>query len=244
MHSTRRRLLAGAVGLAALAGCLADGPDPRRDGGGDDADGNGDDGSEDDADGSGDDGSGDETDGSGDDGSGDETDENGSEEDGDESGSEEDGDGEYALVDHGTAAYALGSAEPAVKTFHERERLEAWLGGDDPGEDVDRFVADIEFDRSMVVAIRIEVRNPCHAFELVDVAVEDDRLAVETTLLDETDDEMACAQVIQYPTLLVRATFEDAVPGEARVRLDGEVIDEDVLYPEGATAGPESDPAA
>jgi len=218
MHSTRRRLLAGTVGLLGLAGCLADGPDPRGDDGSDDGDGSDDD--------DGDDGDGSDGDEESDDGDGD------------------DGEGPaYGLVDHETVTYALGSAEPAVETFHERAGLEAWIGAEDPGEEVDRFVAETEFDRSMVVAVRIEVRNLCYGLELADVGVEDDRLAVETTVVDEGDGA-ACAQAIQYPTLLVRATFEDAVPGEARVRLDGERIDEDVLYPEGSTAGNESDPAA
>ncbi|WP_254765735.1 hypothetical protein [Salinilacihabitans rarus] len=184
---TRRRLLAAgsAAGLAAVAGCIADGPNDRAaggDGGGTEPDGN-------------------ETDGDG-------------ENDGHDDENGDDGtyvlrDSEvltYSTPNGETSAEALLSRTDAD------DRIEYDALAEEDRSRVESFVDETDFDEAVIVQVRVRLPDHCHDVEVEEVDADEDGLSVRARAVDDGGADEMCAQALHTVTALVRAVFEDEVP--------------------------------
>ncbi|WP_255193637.1 hypothetical protein [Natronobeatus ordinarius] len=217
MGVTRRRMVVGAslVGTATLAGCLDDdaAATPGEPDGGDGSDHgeepNGDDGQ---ADASADD-DGTET------GDGHEkATDGGDDENGD--GGEEDGDG-YTLVEYETISYSINVGEPHVEALSSATEAEEAIEDARTNGELEAFVDETDFDRSTLVLVQARGPNLCYDVELETIDVGPAGLVVDARVVDTSAPDELCAQQLHYPTLLVRAVFENEVPTCGSVTVTG-----------------------
>lgn len=192
---SRRTVLLGTTGLAALvAGCLDQaGVDPTSDGEGDEGDGE----------------NGSENDGSG----------NGADEldDYEEPAATAEVDGVESV-----SFYHTTTGEPDAELLQHDDDADGWLHDRGFGDD-DRataFVDQTRFDESVIVAIEATARNACYemVLETVEYDLDDATLEVVADVTDEhADDDAACAQVQQTVGHLIRADISDEPSGSVTI---------------------------
>lgn len=83
---------------------------------------------------------------------------------------------------------------------------------------------EVEYESSVVLLIESVGPNACFAgLEIGDVTVDDDRLAASARVVDTSDPGTECAQVVTYPSAILRVDFEDEPVTDAVVAVtDGE----------------------
>ncbi|WP_081655612.1 hypothetical protein [Halopiger goleimassiliensis] len=206
---SRRTLLCGAAGLAAVsAGCLDEGSDPAT--GGNTGDGT--ETSGDDTDGD----AGNETDGSDDGGESDESD---AEDGDDESDGSAEGetDADQASLESTGFSHPNVPTEPDVELIDDADQASEWVEQRNLDETAE-FVDETDFEEQVLVALEADAPNLCHTMSLEGLSFEDDELEVRAAVHDESTPDEACAQaettvgqLVRVPTteLTVSATITD-----------------------------------
>jgi len=89
--------------------------------------------------------------------------------------------------------------------------------GRDLSDGVRAFVADTDFESSTLVLVTAAAPTGCYRELAVEgVALDDGVVTAEATAVDGCDDDELAAQVITFPSALVRATFDGEPVTEAR----------------------------
>ncbi|MFP4626815.1 MAG: hypothetical protein ACLFNI_09530 [Natronomonas sp.] len=146
--------------------------------------------------------------------------------DGDDGGGDDDSTGSPdSIVSHDTLPYTVTSSVPhwhqedetttgRVVVIDSDTRQRAVLSPADVPEHrrtaFQEFLDDADYDTSVVLLIESVGPNACYdRLKVEDVRVDDGRLAASATVVDTSDPDTACAQVITYPSILLRVDFED-----------------------------------
>ena len=130
------------------------------------------------------------------------------------------------LVEYETASYTVNAGETRAKAVHSRAAAVDVIGDAMAEADLEEFVDATDFDRAVIVFVQARGPNLCYDLELETVEVDTAGLRVEVSVVDTAEPGELCAEQIHYPTLLVRAVFEDAARERGTVTVtdaDGEV---------------------
>lgn len=85
-------------------------------------------------------------------------------------------------------------------------------------EELQTFLDDTDFETDRLVLVESTGPDACHGrLAVADVRVEDGQLRASATVTDESDGGVACAEVVTYPSTLLRVTFEGDPLDEATV---------------------------
>jgi hypothetical protein len=75
---------------------------------------------------------------------------------------------------------------------------------------LDEFLADIDYESERLLFVESAGPNACYdRLELTDIRLADEQIRADATVLDTSEDDVACAEVVSYPSTLGRITFED-----------------------------------
>lgn len=120
------------------------------------------------------------------------------------------------------------------------ERLPFGRVPEDRRDEVQQFVEATDFEVARLLYVASVGPNACYSEVAVsDLGVEADRIvgsaaAIDSTA-DEDDEELACAQVVTFPSALVRVEFDGEPPNDASIEITDGWGDEAIV---GATTGP------
>lgn len=90
--------------------------------------------------------------------------------------------------------------------------------GESRRQELAAFMEAVNYSNDRLLLVEAVGPDECHdRVAAEDVAVEDGRLHVAATVVDESEDDAACTEVVTYPSVLVRVTFEDEPPDGATV---------------------------
>lgn len=132
-----------------------------------------------------------------------------------------------------THPFAIHSSRPSwdaeseigyVALLDSAEREERVLGSYDLPEErteaLDEFKANLDYETERLLFVESVGPNACHdRLDVTNVRLADGRLRADAEVLDTSEDDVGCAEVISYPSTLARVTFEEAPPGSAAVDL-------------------------
>jgi len=77
-------------------------------------------------------------------------------------------------------------------------------------ETIREFLTDLDYGRERLLLAESVGPNACHDRpEIGSVGVEGGELRIEASVIDTSEDDVACAEVVTYPSTLLRATFDD-----------------------------------
>lgn len=122
-----------------------------------------------------------------------------------------------------THPFAVHTARPAWDLEEERGRVvlvdsesrsEAVFTSYDLSEEREgelrEFLSEIDYGEERLLFVESVGPNACHdRLEVSDVRLEDDRLRAGAAVVDTSEDDVACAEVITYPSTLARVGFEE-----------------------------------
>lgn len=94
----------------------------------------------------------------------------------------------------------------------ERERsvLLPFVFDEDPNDEFEEFVEDVDYDTERLILVESVGPNACHShLEVEDVRIEGDRLRAAATVIDESDLDEDCAEVVTRPSALLKVSFVD-----------------------------------
>ena len=153
----------------------------------------------------------------------------------DEDGSEDDGangNGSDTEFDAATIPFAVRTDRPAwdsgnkgqVIVIDSREReseaLSPYSIPFDRHEEMRAFREGVDYDRERLLLVESVGPNACHdRLEVDSIRAESEEIRAEAAVVDSSDGEMACAQVVTYPSTLVRITFKDEPLDSARAEI-------------------------
>ncbi len=91
---------------------------------------------------------------------------------------------------------------------------------DDRAEAVREFLSDIAYDSERLIFIESVGPNACYdRLDVTNVRLVDGEIGARANALDTSEEDTACAEVITYPSTLVRVTFEETPADSASVEL-------------------------
>ncbi|MFT4884095.1 MAG: hypothetical protein ACI8U4_001608 [Natronomonas sp.] len=108
----------------------------------------------------------------------------------------------------------------AVADSEDRQR--ALIGVFDPSGDrydeISDFLDGIDYETERLVVVESAGPDACHnRLDVGNVHVEEGRLRADATVVDTSDDDEGCAEVVTYPSTLLRVAFEDAPVDEVAI---------------------------
>lgn len=104
------------------------------------------------------------------------------------------------------------------------ERQRAALQPYDPSEDrtdeIGEFIGGIDYGTDRLVVIESVGPNACHdRVEIDGVESSEGRLRADAAVVDTSDEATACAEVVTYPSALLKVTFEGDPADEAAIEI-------------------------
>jgi hypothetical protein len=83
---------------------------------------------------------------------------------------------------------------------------------------LEELIIDIDYESERLLFVESAGPNACYdRLELTDIRLADEQIRADATVLDTSDDDVACAEVVSYPSTLARITFEDEPLNSASV---------------------------
>lgn len=77
-------------------------------------------------------------------------------------------------------------------------------------EAICEFLTDLDYGRERLLLVESVGPNACHdRLEIDSLGVEEGELRIEAGVIDTSEDDVACAEVVTYPSTLLRVAFED-----------------------------------
>ncbi len=102
----------------------------------------------------------------------------------------------------------------------ERELFESYDLPAERAEGLEAFTADLDYASERLLFVESAGPNACHdRLEVGSVRLEDGELRAEAQVLDSSADDVGCAEVITYPSALVRIAVEGTPPESTSVEL-------------------------
>jgi hypothetical protein len=79
------------------------------------------------------------------------------------------------------------------------------------------FLADVDYERERLLFVESAGPNACHdRLEVTNVRLADGRIRADAAVIDTSEDDTACAEVITYPSALARIRFgEETAPSDS-----------------------------
>lgn len=85
---------------------------------------------------------------------------------------------------------------------------------------IEEFTAEMAYDEERLLFVESVGPNACHdRLEVTNVRLADGELGADAAVPDTSEEDVGCAEVITYPSTLVRITFEKSPPDSARVEV-------------------------
>ncbi|WP_336135533.1 hypothetical protein [Natronomonas amylolytica] len=102
------------------------------------------------------------------------------------------------------------------------DRRRALIGIFDPSgdrhDDISDFLDGIDYETERLVVVESAGPNACYSrLDVGSVRVEEGRLRADATVADTSEDDEACADVVTFPSTLLRVAFEDAPADEVAI---------------------------
>jgi hypothetical protein len=102
------------------------------------------------------------------------------------------------------------------------DRRRALIGMFDPSGDrrdeVEAFLDGIDYETERLVVVESAGPNACYSrLDVGNVRVEEGRLRADAMVVDTSEDDEACADVVTFPSTLLRVAFEDSPRDEVAI---------------------------
>ncbi len=105
---------------------------------------------------------------------------------------------------------AVGRVVLVDSTDRERALFGSYDVSEERAESIREFMADIDYDRERLLFVESAGPDGCHdRLEIADIRFGDGQLRASSTVLDTSEEDVACPAVVSYPSALARLTFED-----------------------------------
>ncbi|CAI50600.1 uncharacterized protein NP_5018A [Natronomonas pharaonis DSM 2160] len=116
----------------------------------------------------------------------------------------------------GRPAWDRDDAVGNVVVIDDDDRQQAVFGryddavGEDRSDEFQSFLENIDYGDERLVVVESVGPNACHdRLEIADSRLDDGELVARADVIDTSEEETACAEVVTYPSALLRVTFED-----------------------------------
>lgn len=166
--------------------------------------------------------------------------------------------GEPTAVEYDVIQYETGTSAPdwydrdeeptgAVTLIDSESRLESTLSVHDLPEDrrdaVESFLADVDFEKSVVLLVSSVGPDTCHdEIEIESLALEDGTLTGRAAAVDTSEEGAACGEALTFPSALVKAEGDGSPPSGAEITVvDGWGTEETIVATADESSSPDPD---